>query len=233
MPPPTTTKYDAQDTLTVLSGLPLFYGLDGAALGRIADTAQLVTLKKGERLFAQGEPCIGFHVVLGGQIKLAMTSERGIEKVIEIMGPGHSFGEAVMFLDMDYIVSAEALLDTRLLWVAKDAVLAELNRDPQMIKRFLGSLSLRLHHLLSDIENYSLQTGRERVIGYLLNQLGSDDAQGVNEVHLPFKKSLLASRLNVTQEHFSRILHELSSEGLIEVAGRTIRLLDRDRLRRG
>jgi CRP/FNR family transcriptional regulator, dissimilatory nitrate respiration regulator len=230
MPPPTTTSHDAQDTLTVLSGLPLFYGLESDALARIAGSAQLVTLTKGERVFAQGDPCVGFHVVLGGQIKLAMTSERGIEKVIEIVGTGHGFGEAVMFLDMDYIVSAEALLDSRLLWVAKDAVLAELERDPQMIKRFLGSLSLRLHHLLADIENYSLQTGRERVIGYLLNQLGSDDA---TEVHLPFKKSLLASRLNVTQEHFSRILHELSSEGLIEVAGRTIRLVDRDRLRRG
>jgi CRP/FNR family transcriptional regulator, dissimilatory nitrate respiration regulator len=138
-----------------------------------------------------------------------------------------------MFLDKDYIVSAEALLASRLLWVDKAAVLAELDRDPQLIKRFLGSLSLRLHHLLVDIENYSLQSGRERVIGFLLNRVEPDDPALPDEIRLPFKKALLASRLNVTQEHFSRILNELISEGLIEVAGRTIRLLDRERLRGG
>jgi len=42
---------------------------------------------------------------------------------------------------------------------------------------------------------------------------------------------VVASRLNMTPEHFSRVLHELSSAGLIEVDGRTVRIIDLEGLR--
>lgn len=221
-------KMNTADIVGILGTLPLFRELDPTVIDRIAAGVHQSKLPQGTVLFRRGDPCRGFHLVLSGQIKLAMQSERGDEKVIEVLGPGQSFGEAVMFLDKDYIVGAEALTDASVLHVPKDEIVAELNRNPQLIRRFLASLSLRLRGLLGDIENYSLNTGRQRVIGYLLNWAASGD-----EVRLPFKKSLLASRLNVTQEHFSRILHQLIAEGLIEVRGSTIRLLQPDKLLEG
>ena len=222
---------ERQEVRSVLRALPLFSGIGDDEIERIAEHAKILAVGQGRRLFAAGDPCHGFHTVLSGQVKLAITSGRGDEKVVEIVGPGQSFGEAVMFLDRDYIVSAETLTVARVLFVAKDSVIRELDRDPQLIRRFLGSLSLRLRHLVDDIENLSLLSGRERVVGFLLN--GAAAGGGSAEVQLPFKKSLLASRLNVTQEHFSRILHQLSDEGLIEVRGQTIRLCDPERLRAG
>ena len=50
-------------------------------------------------------------------------------------------------------------------------------------------------------------------------------------VTLPTNKGVIASRLNLTQEHFSRILHELSEKGLIVVEGRVIHIPDVDKLR--
>lgn len=227
------------DIADILGRLALFKELDPIVISRIAAGTQHLRLRRGGTLFRSGDHCHGFYLVLAGQIKLAMQSERGGEKVIEILGPGHSFGEAVMFLDKDYFVGAEALIDSAVLHVPKDAILAELDRDPLLIRRFLASLSLRLRGLLVDIENLSLNSARQRIIGYLLDWAagvdGKRDGQpgakaGSNEVKLPFKKSLLASRLNVTQEHFSRILHQLVEEGLIEVRGSTIRLLHPDKL---
>jgi CRP-like cAMP-binding protein len=78
---------------------------------------------------------------------------------------------------------------------------------------------------MNDVESYSLHSGKERIIGYLLRELAEADQNGLNvAVTLPANKGVIASRLNLTQEHFSRILHELTELGLIVVEGRTIRI---------
>jgi len=213
----------------ILANLPLFQRLDAAVIERLAGACCLLDTPRGHQLFRRGDPCRGFHVLLSGQVKLSMSSDRGDEKVIEIVGPGQSFGEAVMFLGRDYIVSATSISPATLLFVPRKALEEEFDRDPRIIRRVLASLSLRLHHLLADIEDYSLSSGRARTIGFLLNQAAtSGDSR---QVQLPFAKALVASRLNVTQEHFSRILNQLAAEGLIEVQGSTVLLRDLEALR--
>jgi CRP-like cAMP-binding protein len=97
----------------------------------------------------------------------------------------------------------------------------------------LGGLSRRVHQLIADVESYSLRSGTERLIGFLLAEDRGDESPDgrVLEVQLPVAKGVIASRLSLTQEHLSRILHDLSALGLIEVAGRRIRVLDVERLR--
>ena len=156
----------------------------------------------------------------------------GGEKVIEILGPGVSFGEALMFMDKPYIVMAQALADSLVLHVSKQVVFDELERDPAFARKMLAGLSRRLHGLIADVEAYSLQSGTQRVIGYLLRQ----DAAGANtlesyKVTLPTSKAVVASRLNLTPEHFSRIMHELASAGLVTVEGREVVIRDVARLR--
>jgi len=179
-----------------------------------------------------GDPCNGFHVVVYGQVKLGFTSPQGIEKVVEIIRPGQSFGEALMFLDKAYIVFAQALDDSMLLHVAKHAVFEELGPNP-FGRRMIAGLARRLHGLVRDVEAYTLRSGAERVIGYLLRDVPDEEASAgaPMEVNLTPGKSVIASRLNMTPEHFSRILHDLAASGLIEVDGRTIRILDLARLR--
>ncbi|HZO00421.1 MAG TPA: helix-turn-helix domain-containing protein, partial [Burkholderiales bacterium] len=100
-------------------------------------------------------------------------------------------------------------------------------------RRMIAGIARRLHGLVRDVEAYTLRSGQDRVIGYLLAELPEDAANGEAEVHLTPGKSVLASRLNMTPEHFSRILHELATQGLIEVNGRSIRVPDVARLRGG
>jgi CRP-like cAMP-binding protein len=119
-----------------------------------------------------------------------------------------------------------------LLHVSKEVVFEEIDRDPKFARRMIAGLSRRLHHLISDVESYSLRSATQRVIGYLLQPDHDDDeAHGRTMVTLPAAKSVIASRLNITPEHFSRILHELTEAQLIEVTGRTVRILDMEKLR--
>ena len=219
-------------TQAFLANLPMFSEMSREELDRVAAATLPVHAPKGQAVFQCGDPCTGFHVVVYGQVKLGFTSPQGIEKVVEIVSPGQSFGEALMFLGSPYIVFAQALSDTMLLHVAKHAVLDELARDPGFARRMLSGLSRRLHGLVRDVEAYTLRSGQERVIGYLLADVADVTGNGKPvEVHLTPGKSVIASRLNMTPEHFSRILHDLAAGGLIEMNGRAVRIPDLERLR--
>jgi len=214
-----------------LANLPMFSEMSAEEIQRVAGATLPQYFERGQAIVQCGDPCTGFHVVVYGQVKLGFTSPQGIEKVVEIVRPGQSFGEALMFLEKPYIVFAQALADTMLLHVAKRAVFDELARDPGFARRMLSGLARRLHGLVRDVESYTLRSGQERIIGYLLADVPADRVTGAASVHLSAGKSVVASRLNMTPEHFSRILHDLAAEGLIEIHAREVRIPDVARLR--
>jgi CRP/FNR family transcriptional regulator, dissimilatory nitrate respiration regulator len=224
----------AFDVPRYLSALPLFHELSEAELERLARGCRVRRFARGDEVFHVGQACNEFHVTVIGQVKLYAVSPAGQEKVIELIGPGHSFAEAVMFTNRPYIVNAQALTDTLLLSVSKDAVVGEIETDPRFALRMLAGISRRLHGLVHDVESYALRSGMQRVIGYLLRdqdtEEGQDGAGSVATVSLPVSKATIASRLSLTPEYFSRVLHELEGAGLIAIDKRDIRILDAKRL---
>jgi len=142
-----------------------------------------------------------------------------------------SFGEAAMFLDKPYLVTAQTLADSKLLHVAKDVVLNEVRENPDFSRRVIEVISRHLYQGIVDLESYTLHSGTERVVDFLLNHELHTRFNGALRLTLPAKKGIIASRLNLTHEHFSRILHELMNERLIEVDGRQVRISDIGRLR--
>jgi CRP-like cAMP-binding protein len=215
-----------------LSVLPLFSDLSPTELQRLAEGCQLRRLARGDMVFRVGQPCEEFHVTVMGQVKLFAISPAGQEKVIELIGPGASFAEALMFTGKPYIINAQALTDSLLLTVKKSAVLAEIEQDPKFALRMLAGISRRLHGLVHDVQAYALHSGMQRVIGYLLRDQEVDDCATHESVtvSLPVSKATIASRLSLTPEYFSRVLHELEAAGLIEIDKRDIRILDVKRL---
>ncbi|MDO9600500.1 MAG: Crp/Fnr family transcriptional regulator [Azoarcus sp.] len=231
--PPRSSGTDTERICRLLSNATLFKGLALDEIAHFARGAREASAGKGAILFHRGDPCTGFHLIVRGQIKLAFSSSEGNEKVVEILGPGQSFGEAVMFMDRPYVVMAQTLTDCEVIHIAKHVVFEEMGRDPIFCRKIIAGLSCRLHQLIADVESYSLRSGRDRIIGYLLREEENEETvrTGRVSIRLPTSKGTIASRLNLTQEHFSRILHELIDAGLIEVEGRTIHIPDLARLR--
>jgi hypothetical protein len=62
----------------------------------------------------------------------------------------------------------------------------------------IAGLARRLHGLVRDVEAYTLRSGEERFIGYLLAELPEGASDSAAEVTLTPGKSVLASRLNMT-----------------------------------
>ena len=214
----------------LLANLPLFQQLRDSEIVNLAANAREVSLHKGQIVFQRGTLLDGFYMVVHGQIKLAFSSPQGHEKVVAIVGPGQSFGEATMFMERPCPVFAQALEDTHLLYIAKQGIFTAIDHDSAFARRMLAGLSMRLRGLIHDVEDYSLHSSTQRVIGFLLQLVGTS-ASGSVIFELPASKHIIASRLNLTPETLSRILHGLIESGLITVHGRRIVVQDMARLR--
>lgn len=212
-----------------LAGLPLFKALDATTLARLAAATTRLTLKRGETLFRKGDPASGMYVVVYGEIKLIATTPARGPRLAGIVGPGHSFGEPVMFLERPAVVDAQAASDALLLHLPKAAVFEEIERNPKFARRMIAGLSQRVERLVRELDRQALGSGSERFIDYLLRH--GRGQVGAFVVTLPAAKAEIASQLNLTPEHFSRILHELAQAGLLQVRGRRITVPDPARLR--
>lgn len=217
-----------------LRRLPLLAELDEKQLARMRDTRRQVSLKAGETLFHMGELSSNFFYVDSGAIKLFRLSPSGQEKIVEIIRAGQTFAEAVMFFTRPlFPVNAEALEPTVVTAFDSHAFLAMLRESPETCLRLLGTLSMRLHHRVNEIEALSLQNATLRVVNFLMNRL--DDADGAatrHVVELEAAKKIIAARLSVQPETFSRVLHALIDGNAIEVDGRRIIVKDEKALRR-
>jgi CRP-like cAMP-binding protein len=219
------------DLVRVLSVQSLFAEVDPSELYRLAQGSQLRRYARGEIIVRQSDACEALHIVLTGQVKLYVVSRAGQEKVVELVAPGGSFCESLLFQQPACLATAQATSDTLLLSVQRATVLEEIQQSTGLALRMLGVLSRRLNGLMSELQAQSLKSGRERVADYLLRcarEQGAAQERAV--VDLPASKATVASLLAITPEYFSRVLTEFVQEGLITVERRAITLLDKSRL---
>lgn len=208
----------------LLAGLPMFRRTPRPQVGELArhSTARLVPA--GEPIVRRGERVPGLMVVRYGLAKLFVTGDS--ERVIRLVGPGETFGEAALFLEQPLPVEVSAVADTALLIVPAAPLLELFDCDPRFARGLLAAVCQRLQLLVADFESATVHGARERLASYL----SSLDAGASGIAHLPAAKSIIAARLGMTKETLSRLLRLLSDEGLIAVAGRDIRVVDPARL---
>ena len=219
-------------TLKLMRKNPLFMDLDESAFQQIVERSSLRTLKAGEFLFRQHEPAAFFFLLITGKVKLSLLSIEGTEKVVDIIRIGDTFSEAIMFRSAPaYPVNAEALADARILCIETATYTTILRNSPEACFKVMGCLSVRLHWLMTELDRLSLHNVTYRLITYLLEDIPEATVEPV-KVNLAIPKRIIASRISVTPETFSRTLKRLSQQGLMEVYDHHIILNNPAELRR-
>jgi CRP-like cAMP-binding protein len=210
----------------------LFADMTESHLQTLIHGMQDIHLEAGVGLFRQGEPAERFFFLREGLVKLFRLSPEGDEKIIEIMRPGETFAEAMMFMGAKarYPVNAEAVNESRLFAFDQKTFLNLLRESSDATFGLLGSMSRRLHMLVNQIESLTLQNATYRLVAYLLEEI----PRGVKtspEVQLTTPKNMIAAHLAIQPETLSRILAKLRHGGLIEVQGNHITVRDVQALR--
>lgn len=212
----------------------LFAALDNSTIDAIVDRISLFTLSDGEVLFHQHQAASFVYLLSTGQIKLALNARSGNEKVIGLILPNSTFAEAVIFSPRRrYPVSATSIGTSTVWGIDGEHYLSVLQQSNDACFAVIRCVSERLHQQVSEIERLTLHTANARLIGHLLSQVDPlHETAGVPVVvRLSAPKNVIASRLSIVPETFSRSLSKLAREGLIEVHDDEIELLDIARMR--
>ena len=208
----------------------LFRRLPDDAFASILAQSNLTSLKRNESLFEQGDEAKRFFLVRNGQIMLYQVSPEGNEKVVDIIGPGQTFAEAVMFMEGHrYPVNARATTSTELFYFDNALFIEQLQKSNTLCFAMMADMSTRLKGLLTEISELTIYNAKHRLISYLLGHI--NDLQDQPTVKLTATKSMIASRLSITPETFSRILSKLKKEGLISIEDETITLMQPEKLK--
>ncbi len=186
------------------------------------------TYQRGASIFFEGDVANGFYMVSEGRVKIFKMSPNGKEHILHIFGEGEPFGEVPVFHNQPFPATAEALAKSTVLFFPRDRFVQLVIKTPSIALNMLAVLSLRLRRFASQIESLSLKEVPARLAGYLLYLLEEQGRE--DSVDLEISKGQLASLLGTIPETLSRIFAKMSEEGLIEVVGRRINILDRQGL---
>ena len=208
----------------------LFAKLSETELEQMLGSVRLYELDAEQTLFYQEQTADQFFLLADGLVKLFRTAADGNEKVVEIVSPGQTIAEAVIFMQRSaFPVSAQALKPSRVYGINGAVYTELLQHNVDACMRILGDLSMRLHARLSDVVNLTQQNATYRVVRFLASQLPSGAVDG-SHLYLSSPKHVIASRLSVKPETLSRIMSTLAQQGVIEVKGREITVLSVARL---
>ena len=208
----------------------LFRRLPDDSFSRILAQSNLISLKKNEMLFEKNDAADRFFLIRHGQIMLYHSSLEGNEKIVDIIGPGQTFAEAVMFMEGNrYPVNAKATFDSELFFFDNQLFIEELQKSNALCFALMADMSTRLKGLLTEISELTIYNAKHRLISYLLGQI--NDKQDQPTIKLTATKSMIASRLSITPETFSRILSRLKKDGLITIDDECITLVQPEKLK--
>lgn len=215
------------ELMKILANIPLFNGLTEPQLAELAMIVTDQQFKRGTTIFAEGDRGVGFYILIEGQVKIYKMSVDGKEQTLHIFGPGEPFAEAAVFTGKSYPAYADAMQNSRVLFIPREAFVTLIGKNPALSMNMLGALSQRLKKFAGMIEALSLKEVPGRLAAHLLLLSGQ---QGGDDFTLNIGKAQLASILGTIPETLSRIFKKLSEGGYIEAQGANIRIIDREGL---
>jgi CRP/FNR family transcriptional regulator, dissimilatory nitrate respiration regulator len=216
------------EMISQIGNIPLFQGLPEEQLAELARIIVDRKFRHGEVIFCEGDEASGFFVLLSGRLKIFKLSPDGKEQILHFVEPGDPFAEVAMFAGSHYPAHAEALKESRAIFFPRAAFERLIKNDSDLAMNMLAILSQRLKYFSRLVEDLSLKEVPQRLAAYLL--FLSDGGNNDLPVDLSISKGQLASLLGTIPETLSRILNKMAAQGLIEVKGRAMRLLNRNAL---
>jgi CRP/FNR family transcriptional regulator len=219
-----------------LPRLPLFDGLDAAALDRLTSLSRVIRLPRKETIFSEGDPYRGMFVILSGLAVVYKLSAEGRMLIVHVCRPGDPLAEVTLFEERDagYAAHARTTRDSEILFLPRDEFVEFVKTHPQVAWKMLQNFAARIKEMTLQLEGVTLREVGSRFARYLVREM---EAGGVAETErpvltLPLAKSSVASYLGTVHETLSRTLARLIREKIIAVNGREITVLDKKRLKR-
>lgn len=218
----------------ILQDIPLFSELNVEELRKITKLSRLISYKKDEYVFHEGEEFMGIFIVIKGLVKIFKISPQGKEYILHLLTKPHLFGDVPLFTGGDCPASVQVMEDSTLLFIPKNEFLKLLNDNPKLSFKIMSGFAKRLKSISVKAENLSLKEVVNRLADYLVKEIDRTGNSGLPEpfYKIPLSNPTLAAYLGTIPETISRAIKKLKDSNIIRTHGRTVFVRNYDELKK-
>lgn len=209
----------------LLESHSMFAKASAETLDKILAAGRPLLAEKNKLLFLQDDPAEYFYLVVSGWVKLFRETLDGDEAVIDVVNTGHLVGASAVVDDGQHSASATVVATSNLISFPVRVLEDAMTQDPALALGMLTSIAKQRRKQSREIEGLTLQNASQRIGCFLLRLLPAT-AEGSHTLHLPYDKSLIAARLGMKSETFSRGLARLRKDADIGVKGASVTISD-------
>lgn len=226
----------APDTIKVLTGLPTFAGVHVNTIKKIASRCRPVSLRAGEGLFLEGDPCRGLYILAAGRVKCYRTSPEGREQILKVLErPGDIFCTTAAFSTGTHIVTADAMTDTSLHVIDVETIRRVALEEPAVALALISTAGDQMRGLVGLADDLSLKTATTRVAKLLCERAREEGKRNGKDISLlrdGLRERDIAALVGTVRVHVGRSLKALAKMGAITLTRDAIRIADLKALER-
>lgn len=217
------------DIQNTLQALDLFKSCSSSFWNTVKQYGYSSRIEKGRVLFLNDETAERIYVIKSGWVRLYRETLDGAQATIDLVGNSSCFGETSLFNDDRHTYSAESAEDCELISLPFSLIKNELFSNQNFVLSILSAIAKQSLQQTREIEHRTLQTAPQRIGCFILRMVDAEQKNDLT-IHLPYDKSLIASRLGMQPETFSRALKKLKDETGIAIKGAVIEIESLDTL---
>lgn len=217
----------------MLKKIPLFSGLSEAELDLLADATSRRAFARGMIIFHKDSPGQTLYIIESGKVRIFILSESGQEISINVYGPGEVFGEMALLDSLPRSAGAVVLEDAVTLTLHRDDFLRLIREHPEMAMSIMKVLSRRVRYVTMYAESLAFLDVFGRVAAKLVELADRYGVEGEGvEIALRLTQGELASWIGASRESVNKVLGAFRDQGLIDLEGQRITILDRRELKK-
>lgn len=211
----------------------IFCALEGAELADIAEHKITNKYKKGQTLFVQGTHPFGIYCISTGNIKLSKVGQDGKESIVRIIGKGDILGHRSLFTQDHYSATATAMEDAEVCFIDKKYIMKVIEKEPTVSLNIINKLSKDMGAAEERISSLHQKNVRERLAELILilkESHGQKMEDGTYRLNLKLTREEMATMIGTANETLIRFMTEFKHEGMIGQDGKTIIVLNEEKL---
>jgi len=204
-----------------------FSCLDGDSLSELCTVARRRKFSKDGIVLVQGDPCESLALVIKGDAAVEISNQEGEAIIADLPGEGDLVGAELLFEEVHFPYTVVSCSASEFCFFPKSSILLLIEKNKDFYQAYSRILSRKLLKKDRHIAILSQKTLRQKV-GCFIRSICSFPEQ--TEVVLPASRDLIAKYLAMPRPSFSRELIQMCQDGILEVEGKKIRILDRHKL---
>lgn len=215
------------DVWTAFRGCRLWRTASDEAVERLARSARVRDVARGETLATEGDIADEFGLLVAGRARVFYLGADGKQITFEVIEAGDPLAAVAALATTRYPANIEAATPATVATVPAEALFALIESEPEVARTLISDLARRVVNFTSVVTTLALDVPN-RVARYVFQralQSGKPTTQGL-EIELGMKKGELAMALGTVPETLSRAFSKLRDEGVLEVHGQTVTILD-------